>query len=131
MPTYRNRLSLTNRDKRPTPREQFARVHTPFFPQQTAHRAKYCETGVLSSLYYPQLNISFPAPRNRSAILTVLSPIKYIFSGTKLEMIFHNTEVGFRVKTKPRLSFHLVAVPLEFEFLLIHRCRCEERSFKS
>ena len=69
--------------------------------------------------------------RNRSAILTVLSPIKYIFSGTKLEMIFHNTEVGFRVKTKPRLSFHLVAVPLEFEFLLIHRCRCEERSFKS
>lgn len=48
--------------------------------------------------------------RNRSAILTVLSPIKYIFSGTKLEMIFHNTEVGFRVKTKTRLSFHLVAV---------------------
>ena len=43
-------LSLTIRDKRPTPRELFWRVAFLVCLQQIAHRAKYGETGLLFSV---------------------------------------------------------------------------------
>ena len=43
-------------------------------------------------------------------------------------MAFDYAKIGFAVKAYSRFYRHLIAVQIEFEFLLIHRCGSEQGS---